>query len=140
MLIEEIKNIKSDTKELRKFGVTVGIVTGLFGGLFWWRGKDYYPYFLIISATLIFLGLAIPNILKPLQKVWMTVAVVMGWFMTRVILSILFYLVITPIRILAKLSGKNFLDVRFDKTQSKESYWVLQEKAQYEKINYEKQF
>ncbi len=140
MLKEEIKNIKSDTKELRKFGVTVGIVTGLFGGLFWWRGKDYYLYFLIISATLIFLGLAIPNILKPLQKVWMTVAVVMGWFMTRVILSILFYLVITPIRILAKLSGKNFLDVRFDKTQSKESYWVLQEKAQYEKTNYEKQF
>ena len=44
MLINEIENIKSGKKQLRKFGITIGIALGLLGALFWWRGKDMYCY------------------------------------------------------------------------------------------------
>jgi hypothetical protein len=67
MLREEIKNIKSDTGDLRKFGITVGIVLALLGGLLLWREKDYSIYFLIISFVLISLGIISPIILKPVQ-------------------------------------------------------------------------
>ncbi len=138
MLIEEIKNIKSGKSDLRKFGITIGIVLGILGGLLWWRGKDTYSYFLILSVAFILCGLALPTLLKPLQKAWMTLAVIMGWFMTRVILSILFYFVFTPIGLIPRLLGKQFIDLRID--NSKESYWIYRKPKEFNKSDYEKQF
>ncbi|MBW2569610.1 MAG: hypothetical protein JRE47_09625 [Deltaproteobacteria bacterium] len=138
MIVEEIKNIKSGKSDLRKFGITMGVVLILLGGLFLWRDKDYYIYPFIIAAAFIILGLAVPGILKPVHKVWMTISIILGWIMTRVILSLLFYLVVTPTRCLARLSGKQFLDLKIDKNVS--SYWISKEKQKLNKADYEKQF
>ena len=140
MLLEEIKNIKSEKRDLRNFGITIGIALGILGGLLWWRGRDTYSYFLIFSAAFILFGLVMPALLKPLQKAWMTLAVIMGWFMTRLILAVLFYLVFTPIGILSKLFGNKFLDLKVEK--SNKSYWIYKEKETlpFNKSKYEKQF
>lgn len=138
MLLEEIKNIKSTKSDLRKFGITVGIVVGLIAGLLWYRDKDNYSIFAVISFVLIFFGLILPVVLKPLQKAWMTFAVILGWFMTRVILSVLFYIVFTSIGFISKLFGKQFLDLKMD--ESKQSYWIQRERKAVEKERYEKQF
>ncbi len=138
MLIEEIKNIKSGKKELRKFGITVGIVSGLLGGLFLWRGKDYYTYFLILSTVFISLGLGLPILLGTIQRIWMTLAVIIGWFMTRVILSVLFYIVVTPIGLLTRLLGKDFLDTKFNRNAN--SYWIPGKETKPRERNYENQF
>jgi hypothetical protein len=138
MLIEEIKNIKSGKGELRKFGITVGIVFGILGGLLLWRGREYYSYFLIISAILIVSGLLFPRLLLPIQKAWMTLAVVLGWFMTRLILSILFYLVFTPIGLIARLFGKEFLELKIDR--ARDSYWIYRKEEPFDKRRYENQF
>ncbi len=138
MLIEEIKNIKSEKSDLRKFGITVGIVVGLIGGLLLWRGKDIYVYFLIASAFLIIWGLLFPNVLLPLQKAWMTIAVVIGWFMTRIILSVLFYIIFTPTGLIARALGKEFLELKIDK--SRKSYWIYREERPFDKKDYERQF
>ena len=138
MLLQEIKNIKSGKAELRKFGITLGIVFGLLGGLFLWREKPYYFSLFILSVFFLFFGLVLPWLLKPIHKIWMTVALVLGSIMTRVILSVLFYLVITPLGLISKLSGKDFLDLKFDRSAS--SYWIVRNKTTFEKANYEKQF
>lgn len=137
MITEEIRNIKSGRRELRKFGLTMGIVLLLLGGFTWWRGKDYYCYFLGTSGVFLFLALVIPSALKPINKMWMTLAILMSWVMTRVILSILFYLGITPMGFLARLFGKDFLGLKFNK-QTVKSYWIPKEKVKDK--NYEKQF
>ncbi|MBV6465434.1 MAG: hypothetical protein DYG84_13285 [Candidatus Brocadia sp. AMX3] len=138
MIVEELKNIKSSKKELRKFGITMGAVLVVIGGLLWWRGKEYYSYLFIPSAVFFFLGLIIPFLLKPVHKMWMGLAVLMSWFMTRVILSILFYLGLTPMGFVARLFGKDFLRLKFDK-QATDSYWILKEKGK-DRDTYEKQF
>jgi saxitoxin biosynthesis operon SxtJ-like protein len=139
MVVEEIKNIKSGKRELRKFGITMGIVLLLLGGFSWWRGKDFYFYFLIVSTAFIFLGLVTPFVLKPVNKLWMSLAILMSWIMTRVILSALFYLGLTPMGFLARLFGKDFLEVKFDKRTSK-TYWILKDKRKSERNNQENQF
>jgi hypothetical protein len=68
----------------------------------------------------------------------MTLAILIGWFMTRIILSILFYLVLTPTRLLARLFGKQFLDLKMD--NSKKSYWNYRESKELKKSEYERQF
>lgn len=139
MIIDDIKKIKSDKNELRKFGITIGIVLGLLGGLLWWRGKDSYFILLSISAGFILLGVITPIALKPLQKVWMTLALVLGWVMTRVLLSLMFFLLFFPIGLLARVFGKDFLDEKFD--PGAESYWISRDiDEEKEKTTYEKQF
>ena len=138
MIIEEIKNIKSGKSNLRQFGITMGIVLILFGGLFLWRDKDYYIYLFIIATVFMILGLAVPFVLKPIHKVWMTISIILGWIMTRVILSILFYLVVTPTSWLARLFGKQFLDLKIDKNAR--SYWIPKKELKLNKADYEKQF
>ena len=137
-MFKEIKNIKSGKRELRQFGVTIGIVLGLLGGLFFLRQKDFYAYFLIFSAVFLISGLVLPVLLKPVQKIWMSLAIVIGWFMTRVILTALFYLVVTPIGILARLFGQRFLDIKFD--CNADSYWIVREPVKFDKKRYENQF
>ena len=138
MIIEEIKDIKSGRRELRKFGITVSIVLGLLGGLFFWRGRDYYFYFLILSAALLLLGLVVPILLKPIHKMWMTLAVLLGYLMTRVILSVLFFVVVTPIGLLARSFGKDFLNLKYD--PNVDSYWIEKKKRTSGRNIYENQF
>lgn len=138
MLLEEIKNIKSEKKDLRNFGLIIGIALGLLAGLLWWKGRDAYLIFAIIALAFILVGLLSPSVLKPLQKAWMTLAVIMGWIMTRMILSILFYLVFTVIGGMGRLFGKQFLDLKI--APSINSYWIKRESKSFDKSGYEKQF
>ncbi|MBL1215222.1 MAG: ECF transporter S component [Ignavibacteriae bacterium] len=138
MIKEEIKNIKSSKTELRKFGLTVGSVLVIIGLILFYFEKSSFPYFLAAGAVLIVFGALLPKVLLPIQKVWMSIAVVLGFIMTRVILSVLYYLVITPIGLLAKIFGKDFLDRKIKKDE--ETYWNYREIKQFEKIDTERQF
>lgn len=140
MLIEEIKNINSSVKELRKFGIVVGVVLILIGFLFQTLWDSYNTYMIlgVIGAVLLLHGILFPKILLPLHKIWMTLAVILGFIMTRVILAVLFYFVVTVVGLIAKISGKDFLDRKIDK--DKESYWHKREKIDYTKELTERQF
>ena len=96
-----------------------------------------YPL-LIIATLFLSLGVILPTLLKPLHKLWMTLAVLLGWLMTRIILIILFYLVVTPIGLLARLSGKDFLNRTFNKDAH--SYWIPRKTTPSDKKTYENQF
>ena len=137
MILEEIKNIKSDKKELKKFGGQVGGMLILIGALLFVFAKLLAPIFIGIGGLLAIVAFLFPVLLLPLQKSWMALAVVLGFIMTRVILSILFYLVITPINIISRLFGKDFLNLKIEK--DKKSYWNIRDE-EYKQSSTEKQF
>lgn len=138
MIIEEIKNIKSGKRELRQFGITIGIILGLLGVWFLWHGKEWYSLLFIVSGVFLFLGIVLPLLLKPIHKLWMSLAVLIGWIMTRVIITILFYLIVTPIGLLARLCGKDFLNTKLDRNV--DSYWLPRKAVKCDKRKYENQF
>ncbi len=137
-MFNELKYIKSDKKKLREFGLTIGIVLLILGGLAMWRGRLTAPYLLAAGTAFIALGLTIPAILKPLQKLWMGLGMVLGFFVSRIVISVLFYFVITPIGLLMKLLGKDLLDERIDK--ARDSYWHERDVAMKSKESYENQY
>ena len=47
-------------------------------------------------------------------------ALILGWVMTRIILSLLFYGIISPLGIFARILGKDFLNI---KKSQKSSFW-----------------
>ena len=67
----------------------------------------------------------------------MTFAVIVGWIMTRLILSILFYTVITGLAILTRIIGKDFLNLKIN---NRESYWNNRDSGHELNQDYEKQF
>lgn len=138
MIIDEIKAIQSSRSDLKKFGLSVGIVLALIGLILLFKNRSSYVYFLLASAILIIPALTFPSVLKPLQKLWMGLAIVLGWISTRVILSLLYYLVLTPIGIFMRLSGKDLLDIKIQK--ERQSYWNYRELKQYDPADSEKQF
>ena len=141
MLKEELKNIKESVKDLKKFGLTIGSVLVFISGYLYWKHYNSFIYFLVFGILIMFFGVVIPIVLKPLNKIWMIIAVLLGYVMTRLILGILFYLVLTPIGIIGRISGsKKFsgLDLKIDKNQK--SYWIEREKKINSKEDYEKQY
>tara|TARA_B100001248_G_scaffold186384_1_gene142249 strand:- start:1146 stop:1556 length:411 start_codon:yes stop_codon:yes gene_type:complete len=136
-MIDEIKNIKLVKKDLKNFGFIIGIILSLFGLFLFYKQINYFTYFVSFGLTFLSLGLIAPKILKPIYKVWMTFAVVIGWIMTRIILSVFFYSVITGIAILTRIIGKDFLNLKIN---NKESYWNNRDNDRELKQDYEKQF
>lgn len=137
-MIEEIKNIKNEKNDFRKFGITIGLVLIIIAGFLFWRGKESFEVILVIGSALLVLGLVIPIILKPVYWIWMILAVILGWIMTRVILSLLFFVVITPIGLFSRLFGRKFLDLKWDK--SSDSYWNIRTTTQSNSEEFERQF
>ncbi len=137
-MIEEIKNIKNEKSDFRKFGITIGVFLLVIAGFLFWKGKDSFEILLISGLALCLLGLTIPVLLKPIYWIWMVLAVILGWIMTRVILSLLFFVVITPIGVFSRLFGSKFLDLKWDK--SKDSYWNTRTVKQQNNEEYERQF
>ena len=137
-MFEEIKNIKSEKSDLRNFGITVGIILLIISGFLFWKEKELFQIFLAIGITFFLTAVAIPAVLKPVYWIWMIFAIILGWFMTRVILSLLFYVVFTSIGLILRLFGKQFLELRWDK--SKESYWNFRTNEHLQHEKYEKQF
>ena len=136
-MLEEIKNIKSEKSDIRKFGITLGIILIIIAGFLFWKEKEPFQMFLTIGVILCVLGVAIPVVLKQLYWIWMILATILGWIMTRVILSVLFYVLISPIGLIARIFGKQFLELRWNK--SKNSYWNYRP-VKSKRISYEKQF
>ena len=137
-MLEEIKNIKSKKSDLRNFGIIVGIILLVISGFLFWKEKESFQIFLAIGIILFLTSIALPSVLKPVYWIWMIFAIILGWFMTRVILSLLFYVVFTSIGLTLRFFGKQFLELRWDK--SKESYWNFRTNEHLKKENYEKQF
>ncbi|MEI6580750.1 MAG: SxtJ family membrane protein [bacterium] len=138
MIIEEIKNIKGDKSDWKKFGITMGIILAIIGLYLIWKNNDYYRYFFFAAAAFALPGLILPASLKYVYKAWMSLAVVMGFIMTRVIMVIIFYLLVTPIGLIASITGKIFLDMKIDKRAK--SYWLARDKSFKVKADYERQF
>lgn len=98
--------------ELRKFGITTGIIVALlFGLLLPWLFSFHFPLWpWYLAGGLIGLGLVFPISLGPVYRIWMKFGHVLGWINTRIILGILFYIVVLPMGLLMRLFGNDPMD------------------------------
>jgi len=128
----------NNKKEWRNFGIGVSIILSVIAVVQWYFDSGLYLYLFITAAVLLLCALIIPIILKPLFILFSYLGFVLGWIMTRIILTILFYLVFTPIGFLMRLFGKKLLDTSFDRTTK--TYWMDREKTEFPSVNYKNQF
>lgn len=138
MLKEDINYIDKSDVAVKKTGLTVGIFLILISMLLWYLDKSSFVYFSIIGGLLVILAIIAIPILRPFHRLWMTLALLMGFVMSRVILTLLFYLVLTPTGFIAKIVGKKFMPLGFDKKTN--TYWQKRDITVKQQIDYERQF
>lgn len=143
-LISEIKSglskLDHSPLSLKKFGITMAIAFTILATLVFFLGSHPERAYWLWGIGLVFLlfGLIFPQALKPVHLVWMALAFFLGFFMSRILLTLLFFLVITPIGLIMRLFGKDFLHKKLRTNQK--SYWLKREKKTISPQQYEKLF
>lgn len=117
------RKVKSESRKLREFAAVMTVALGLFGSaIYLWRGHAWGQYLWWAAGVFLVLGLVAPRALRPIERVWMAFAHVLGIVMTTIILTLTFYLVMTPIGLLLRAMGKDLLGRSPDPEAA--SYWV----------------
>ena len=130
---------KISTGELRRFGLIVGNVF-LWLGL-WWMFRHRFPtlapWFAGGGGLLVLLGLAAPRMLLLPHRLWMALGALMGSVMTRVILAVIFFGVVTPIGLIMRLLGHDLMDRG---RRERSSHWVAYPPQHRTRRHYERMF
>lgn len=108
----------ASTSELRAFGLLVGAVFLAVG--LWPMLHHLSPrtWALIVAAGLIVPALISPSILAVPYQLWLKIGGALGWFNTRLILTILYFIAVLPVAIILRLTGKTPLKLKFDPAAS----------------------
>ncbi len=59
----------------------------------------------LASAGIMLLVLVWPNVFRPLALFWFGLSEILGWVMTRVIFSTIFFLLVTPVGLCRRMCG-----------------------------------
>ena len=80
---------------------------------------------LIISSIFLVSAFLFPKPLKPLNKVWIKFGETLGRIIAPIVMSLVFFIVLTPIGIILKIFGKDVLRLKISK---KKTYWLHRNK------------
>jgi len=90
-----------------------------------------------LGALLVLIGAASVSASRAFHSGWMRFAAVLGWINSRILLSVVFYGLLTPTGLVRRLLGRDPLDRR---GQSQPSYWIPRTKTRQSKDQFERQF
>ncbi len=132
-----MKTKNTDTissQKLREFGILMGAgLLLLFVLIPWLRGKHFsLGWFFFVCFILWPCTLLAPQLLNPLYKIWMKVAGILGFINTRILLSLVYFLFISPLGFFMKVFSKDPLDRKIDSTVRTYRVFPSQERSKME--------
>tara|TARA_B100000282_G_C31464375_1_gene368281 strand:- start:50 stop:439 length:390 start_codon:yes stop_codon:yes gene_type:complete len=105
----------------KSFGIVFFIVFFLISLYPLTNQENIRVWSLIISLIFLILGLLNSKILNPFNKLWFKFGMILGRIISPIIMSIIFFLIVTPISLIMKLLKKDLLNLKFNKTNT---YWI----------------
>lgn len=114
--LNKIQNFENN----KSFGILFFIVFFL---IFIWplkNSEDLRVWSLVIALIFLFLGLINSKLLTPLKTLWIKLGHFLGYIISPLILSIIYFFVVTPTGLLLRLFRKDILRL---KKNNKNTYW-----------------
>ena len=109
----------------RGFGILFFIVFIIISIWPLFKAGDLRIWSLLIAFIFLILGLLDSKFLNPLRRIWIKFGELLGKIISPIVLSIIFFLLVTPIGILMKILRKDLLNLRFTKDKT---YWTKRSK------------
>ena len=104
----------------RSFGIVFGILFLILSLYPLLNDDNLNLIFLIFSIIFFVLGLINSKILSPLNFAWFKLGIILGKIVSPIIMSLIFFIIVTPIGLLMKLLKKDVLDLNFN---NEKTYW-----------------
>lgn len=128
-------HIPADFKTVQKFGFILAGILFAFGLIAFLRRHQQFWVEWPLAALVLFLSFSAIEVLTFIYRVWMLIAEGISWVLLRLILGIFYYLILSPVGLAMRWSGKDILDEKIDKSAN--SYWkkhVAKPRDQYERL------
>lgn len=109
-------NSQPSREALRHFGLTMAAALVLMFGLVlpWLFGFAVPLWPWIAAGVFLLIGLAAPNVLAPVHRLWMKFALLLGAINSRIILGLVYFFIFVPVSLLFRLVGRDTMARRFD--------------------------
>jgi len=121
-----IKNNKIETSTNRSFGITFSVVFLIIGIWPLLNNEPIRIWSIVISLIFLLFGLMNSKLLTPFNKIWFKFGILLGSIVSPIAMSMVFFIVVTPIGICMRLLRKDILNRKFDKNAN--SYWISRNK------------
>ena len=116
---------KPPAKELRKFGLACALFSSVLISVLYFKYEISYFWYIIPLVFMI--ALLIPIFYIPLYYIMRLLGFILGYINTKVILTLIFFLIITPIGIVLRIVRKKLYPTKFDPAAN--SYWIKYEQT-----------
>ena len=113
------KNIKTSSN--RNFGIVFFLFFFIVSIFPLFKNEDIRIWAAITAIVFLILGLMNSPALSPLNKIWFKFGILLGNFISPIIMGLVFFTVVTPIAFLLRIFGKDLLNL---KKNNKKSYWI----------------
>jgi hypothetical protein len=133
-----MSSFSTETPAIRKFGAVGFAFFGALSLVSLWRQKPVLTWLFGILACLCLGCLLLPSLMKPFYRGWMRFSHVLGRFMTLLILTVAYYVVITPASLLKRLFGGRPLPTSPDRAAN--TYWITRPEPAQPKERFEKRY
>ena len=114
-----MKDIKISTN--KSFGLVFFVVCFLISVYPLLNAENIRFWSLIVAIIFLTLGLLNSKILTPLNKIWFKFGLLLGSIVSPIVMSIIFFFVVTPISFVMKGLGKDILNL---KRNNNNTYWI----------------
>ena len=116
-----MKNTEIKIGSNKSFGIVFFIVFLLIAIYPLINNGELRIWSLIVAIIFLILGLINSKVLTPLNKIWFKFGLLLGRVISPLIMSIIFFLVVTPTALIMRIIGKDLLSLKFN---NKKSYWI----------------
>ena len=110
----------------KSFGILFGIVFLLISLWPLFSSNNLRLWSLTISLIFFIITFLKPEILKPLNSIWIKFGEILGKVVAPIVMGIVFFVVLTPISLIVRAFGKDLLGLKI--TDKKNSYWIRRKK------------
>ena len=117
-----------ETSSDRSFGLVFAVVFALLAGYFAWRGHSWWPALLAPATAFLLLALLRPALLAWPNRLWTRLGLLLGAIVAPIVMGVVYFAVFTPMGLIARLLGKDFLRLRRDPAAA--TYWLPRQDQQ----------
>ena len=119
------KNIKIGTN--KSFGIVFFLFFLIVSIFPLFKDGNIKIWSIVIAIIFLILALLNSKILTPLNKIWFKFGILLGSFVSPIVMGMVFFVFVTPTSLIMSVLGKNLLNL---KKGNKKTYWIEKSKIQ----------
>ena len=112
----------------KSFGIVFSIFFALIAAYVFYKFENISILLIFLSILFLVLGLIKSILLTPLNILWFKFGIFLSKLISPIIMALIFFVVVTPLALLAKIVKKDFLELNKKKNKKRLSYWIEKEK------------